>query len=215
LSRADLLDQAARCYQRAELHADAGRCYRDAGRMVLAGRAYQDAGDLANAAECLRAGAEFTAAAELYERLDRPEDAALCWERARDPLRAGWVLATRTRRVGRAARLLRGVGDSDPATRLRKELALGVCGARGEGRVEPLERALLRCERDLAEIRAGRALVEEWAVRAADLLGRHDLSARIFAASHRAGTRDAARRWREWAVDTLGDAFGVPADEGG
>lgn len=215
--RADLLARAARCYQDAQLYAEAGRCYREAGHQLLAGRAFQEAGDFERAAECFRAGAEFAAAAGLYERLGRPGDAAACWEEAREPLRAGWVLATRTRRFNQAAGLFDRATGADPATRLGRRLGLAVCRARGARLTGPLERAVEACERELPAITAGRDRrhVEEWAVEAADLLGRHDLAAWVFASSYRAGTPGAAGRWRRWAVATLGDTFGLPAGEGG
>ncbi len=210
--RGDLLRRAADCYERAELHIDAGRCYQDAGHLVSAGRAYVNAGDLARAADCYRAGNEPTAAAHLYAELGRPVDAARCWESVGDRLSAGWVLATQTREIHRAARLLNEAVATDPGRRLRRDLGIGVCRTKGDRRSELLERALLACERELATVPrdADRRDVEEWAVIAASLLGRVDLAARVFAASHRCGTRGAALRWRRWSATELGGTFGVP-----
>ncbi|GAA5050092.1 tetratricopeptide (TPR) repeat protein [Thermocatellispora tengchongensis] len=214
--RTDLLTRAAACYEKASLYSDAARCYRDAGHMQRAAAAYARAGDLATAAECYRAGDDFAGAADLYLALGRPEDAAECWREAGDRLRAGWVLATGTRLFLQAERLLTAAPAEETGARLRRELALGVCRARGGGRADALERAILACERDLAEVRGHRQreLVETWAVQAAGLLGRHDLAARVFAASYACRTRDAARRWRSWAMVNLGDTFGVPEADG-
>ena len=213
--RTDLLVHAADCYERAELHADAGRCYQDAGRLVSAGQAYVSAGDLARAADCFRAGNEPAAAAKLYAELGQPAAAADCWESVGDLLSAGWVLATQTREIHRATRLLGEVAAKETGRRLRRDLAVGVCRAKGDRRSELLERALLACENELARVQrdAERQQVEEWAVVAASLVNRADLAARVLAASYRCGTRGAAERWRRWGAANLGGTFGVPEPE--
>jgi hypothetical protein len=213
--RTELLVRAADCYERAEMHADAARCFQDAGRLVSAGKAYNAAGDLARAADCFRAGNEPAAAAALYAELGQPAAAADCWESVGDRLSAGWVLATQTREIHRAMRLLGEVTVRDTGRRLRRDLGVGVCRAKADRRSELLERALLACESELARVPRDdeRRQVEEWAVVAASLVNRTDLAARVLAASYRCGTRGAAERWRRWGAANLGGTFGVPERE--
>jgi tetratricopeptide (TPR) repeat protein len=210
--RSDLLSRAALCFERAELHADAARCYQDAGRLVSAGQAYVSAGNLTRAADCFRAGNEQDAAASLYAELGQPAAAADCWESVGDLLSAGWVLATQTREIHRAMRLLGEATAKETGRRLRRDLGVGVCRAKGDRRSELLERAITACENELARVprEAERQQVEEWAVLASSLVHREDLAARVLAASYRCGTRGAAERWRRWGAANLGGTFGIP-----
>jgi hypothetical protein len=210
--RAQLFVRAAECYERAELPADAARCYAAAGRLASAAASYERAGDLPRAAANYKLAGAGDAAAPIFVELGRPADAAACWESVGDLLAAGWVLALHTREVFRARELLLSAPAADLGSTLRRNIGIGFCQARAGGRADRLVRAIQD-----GEVRIGavpqhdeRIRVVDWAVQAADRVGRHDLSARMWAAAYRCGTRTAARSWHRWAVDTLGDTLGLP-----
>ena len=54
------------------------------------------------------------------------------------------------------------------------------------------------------------AKLVQWAVQAADQLGRPDLAAQIFAAAYRCRVPGVASRWRDWARLALGGIAGIP-----
>jgi tetratricopeptide (TPR) repeat protein len=211
--REELLQRAARCFERAGLFREAGECFRDAGLLVSAGDAFYQADDLLQAAESYRSANEMALAAQLFERIERPVEAAVCWERAGDLVRSGWVLLTRTPRIATAQSLLRKAPVAAGAVghRLRRDLGLALCRAKSHHDSEALEQVLATCEQHLPRLPdAERALVEEWAVTAATQVGRPDLAGLLLAASYRARTPGAAERWRQWAGQALDGTFGVP-----
>jgi len=211
-ARVRLLERAAGCYEQSGLPLDAARCREAAGTPLAAARLYEQAQDLEQAARCYDAANAPEQAVSCYLRLGLPDKASACWERAGDRLAAGWVLVTSARRF-KHARWLLGAGQPPADSRsLRRAVACGLCGALDERDPDELLTALSRVERELASIvpASERASTVSWAVQAADLIGRHDLAAQVFAAAYRAGDRRVLDGWRDWAQQALGGTAGIP-----
>ena len=234
-----LMQLAAQCYREAGAAADAARCYVEADDPLHALDIFVEKQMFPQAAELyLRCGPvdhagwlladrvgdipaaraivdqhadlterEFTAddlnlAGQIQEARDRKEEAidAQDFERAAQARDLEKQLLARQRDVPRK------VGGT-----LRWRLVLARCDA--------AERvAAGRCLRLLGDVQ--RALaglsdldtqpVEEWAVSVATTMRRLDQAALVFAASVRGRRRDAARRWRQWSVQTLGEELVLP-----
>ncbi|SDG79045.1 hypothetical protein SAMN05421505_10833 [Sinosporangium album] len=163
------------------------------------------------AARCYRLAGRPAEAESCYLRAGRVGEAAACWEERGDLLRAALVLAVHGEQehVRQAAVLATAARTRDDNQRLRRDIVLALCGDRLGTGGRRLPALLTDLERDLPDTH-GRAVLVEWAVLAADTLGRHDLSAALHAAAHRGGDRGAATRWRAWAERTLGGSAGIP-----
>jgi len=198
------VDEAADCYAAAGDHVRAGELLRDVGRWETAGRHYQAAGQWRPAAEC-------------FHRAGLAEEAAACWAASGDRVRAAWelVLSEAPRRVRpevlRRVRELAGTSPGHPGEALAHRIVRALATA------DPAE-----SRRAAAELLAGlpdrwgglsageRADLGVWAVRTADLIGRPDLAAAVFASAYRTEGPAVLPPWREWCVAALGDATGVP-----
>ena len=211
---AQYLANAARCYERAGYPADAARCHARAGQesaqaaeWEAAGALYERVGtahSLEEAARCYREAGRPERAARCWERLGRSERAARDWHAADDGLNCAWALLRAGRLPQRSRSLLQGAaGVGSPVRELRRELGLAAVEVRlGEDGGSPRLIALLgRAERllDAPGATQEREDLERDAVSCADLIGRPDLAAELFAAAVRAGLDGAAGRWRAWA----------------
>lgn len=210
--RAELLERAAESYDQAGLPLDAGRCYLAAGLVLKAAQSFENGGDRETAAAAYRQGGAADAAASIFIELGRLDEAVACHEGVGDLLSAGWVLALHTGRTAQARTLLADAAAGTTAHELRKALGLALCTARLHGDPAELVRVVERCEAELGSLSPveARSDVRDWAVQAADHVGRYDLSARIHAGAYRARVPKAVVRWRSWAAAMLGDTFGVP-----
>jgi len=209
--RLHLLAQAALCFEQAGEPAEAARCREKAGELVAAAELYRAAGDLAKAGGCYqRAGRTGDAAACLLA-LGRPEDAASLWEDAGGRLEAAWILAVDARSPQRARHMLAEVTSAGPGEALRLRIATALCAAL-ERRPEALAAVLGEVEPALTGLTPAseQARLVQWAVQAADQLGRPDLAARTFAAAYRCRVPGIAARWRDWARSALGGIAGIP-----
>jgi tetratricopeptide (TPR) repeat protein len=224
-----LYELAASCYQQAGYAERAASCLEAAGLSATAAERYEQAGDLAAAARCYRAGRRPADAERCYLALGEPEQAAATWEEAGSLGQAAFVLALWSRRFEHARWLATEAmpGQPGPARpgpaqagsaelhRLRLLAIMALCDARATGDSSSLAEALLAIELALPGWPPGdRVLSESFCRTAADAVGRHDLAARVLAASHRAGTPGAGARWRAWADDVLGGTTGIPAGVG-
>lgn len=219
--RAGFPADAARC------HARAGQESAQAGQWEAAGALYEQVGtaySLEEAANCYRQAGRPERAARCWELLGRPEQAAQDWYAADDGLNSAWALLRAGRLPQRSRALLEATrpsghgaakgpdaragaagraGVGSPARELRRELGLAAVKLRlAEDRGgERLAALLDRAERLLDAPGAARERedLERDAVFCADLIGRPDLAAELFAAAVRAGLDGAPGRWRAWA----------------
>jgi tetratricopeptide (TPR) repeat protein len=215
--RSELLDRAARNFERAGRLGDAARCVEKAGAPKTAARLFEENGDPAGAARLYERAGDQANAARCHLEAGDPNRAADCWRAVRRVVDAGWVLITRTDRVAAAWELFNagrpetlGVGQ-----RLLRELGLGLYALRTSGAIGRLETALVTVEREIGSELSARARLDlaEQAVYAADRVDRVDLSARVLAAAYQARTPGVATFWQQWAVTALGGTVGVPTDD--
>jgi tetratricopeptide (TPR) repeat protein len=213
----EYLENAARCFERAGFPEEAARCHARAGAPDRAAPLYEalaTAGSLADAARCYRAAGQPAAAARCWDRLGLPERAAQDWLAADDALNAGWALLRAGQQTHRSRSLFAVAHRAGPLRALRRELGLVVVTIRLGGQPGRLVSLLASAERrlDAPDAAHERADLERDAVFAADLIGRPDLAAEIFAAAHRGGVPGAAARWSAWAQDR---GAGPPGQAGG
>ncbi len=209
--RLHLLAQAALCFEQAGQPAEAARCRDKADEPVAAAELFRAAGELTRAADCYRRAGRTGDAASCLLALVRPENAAELWEAAGNRLEAAWILAVDAGKPQRARRLLAGVTSAGPGEGLRLRIAAALCSAL-ERQPNELAAVLGRVEDELAGVTPAseQARLMQWAVQAADQLGRPDLAAQIFAAAYRCRLRGTASHWREWARSALGGTAGIP-----
>jgi hypothetical protein len=214
----EYLANAARCFERAGFPEDAARCYERAGQPAAAAPLYEALAtthSLTEAARCYRAAGQPGAAARCWDQLGLHERAMQDWLRADDALNSGWALLRAGRQTQRSRSLFRAARCPGPLRALRRDLGLEVVTVRLGGKQARLASLIARAERrfDVPDSAHERADLERDAVLAADLIGRPDLAAEIFAAAQRARVPGAAARWTAWAqergVGPLGVA-GVP-----
>jgi tetratricopeptide (TPR) repeat protein len=208
----DLLVRAAFCYAEAGDYAQAARCHEEAGHRLKAAELWEQAKDPARAAECWLREGRPGRAAECLLSIGRYEAAAECFEDAGDLLRAGWTLVTRTRSYATAEQLFTAARAEPGGQDLRRRIGRRLAAARAYGEAAPLIGTLTGATDRLGGLSPAREReeVELWAVTAAELVGRPDLGALVFAASYRAGVPGCADRWQRWAARVLGDTTGVP-----
>lgn len=222
-SPADLYQRAAACYEQAGYFERAADCLERAGLPAPAATRFEQTGNFSAAARChLRAG-QLHEAERCFLTLDMPEQAAAAWEDAGHLLQAAFILAMWSTRIEHARWLAseamhtRGPASDGSAElrRLRLRAILALCDARATGDTASLAEILMLLEAALPGLTGSdRQLCETFCVAVADVPGRHDLAARILAASHRAGVPGAAARWRSWAYRTLGGITGIPGSTG-
>ncbi|GGK97254.1 hypothetical protein Sme01_35730 [Sphaerisporangium melleum] len=182
MADAVLYRQAATCYEQAGHWADAARCYR-------------------------RAGIPLRAAA-LHERIGRIDEAVDDYAEAGEDEIAGWLLVHHLDLPARAREVVRDdAGDS------RRALVLARCDL-AEGRPAALVLpALARACAELADadgVPFPHRDLERWAVTVAELAGRFDQVALIFAAAVTGGRPEARERWAEWARRVLRTSLVLP-----
>ncbi len=211
----DLLLRAAHCYVRAGWADDAGRCFQGAGHPLAAARLYEQRRQWAPAARAYAEAAEWQGAGRCYLRAGEPGPAADCLLKAGQKLEAAWILAAELHQFRRAHELARasGAADSDRDEALARELVLARC----EAGLDQSRDAARRLRGLLDELPGLLPMIgqraERRALAVAGSLGRPDLQALILAAASRAGIPGAFERWQAWAVDTLGDASGLPIED--
>jgi hypothetical protein len=192
----EYLANAARCFERAGFPEDAARCYERAGQPEAAAPLY----------EALATTHSLTEAARCYRAAGQPglhERAMQDWLRADDALNSGWALLRAGRQTQRSRSLFRAARCPGPLRALRRDLGLEVVTVRLGGKQARLASLIARAERrfDVPDSAHERADLERDAVLAADLIGRPDLAAEIFAAAQRARVPGAAARWSAWAQE--------------
>jgi tetratricopeptide (TPR) repeat protein len=209
--RLHLLEQAATCFQQAGQYAEAARCRDKAGEPLAAADLFRTAGELSKAADCYRRAGRTANAVSCLVELGRPEDAAALWEAAGNRLEAAWILAIDARKPQRARHVLDDVSPTGPGEGLRLRITVALCAAL-ERRSNELADVLRRAEEELASVTPAseQARVMQWAVQAADQLGRPDLAAQVFAAAYRCRLPGTTDHWREWARSALGGIAGIP-----
>jgi hypothetical protein len=210
-ARLHLLAQAALCFEQAGQLEQAAQCRAKAGELVAAAELFRTAGNLTKAATYYRRAGWTGDAASCLLALGRPEDAAELWRQAGGPIEAAWILAVDARQPQRARQLLAGVTPAGSGEGLRLRLTVALCDAL-ERRADALVAVLQEVEQQLATVTPGseQARLAQWAVQAADQLGRPDLASQTFAAAYRCRLRGTATRWREWARSALGGTAGIP-----
>ncbi len=212
---AELMLRAAACYARAGWAPEACRCYERSGHHAEAARLYQARGLWAPAAGAYALASAWRDAARCYLQAGEPGPAAECLLKAGETLEAAWILAEDLHRFQRARVLVRDLETDSATAAATRELVLARCEA-GLKEAEAGARRLRRVIGHLGELDPGpgRERSELRAVAVARGLRRPDLQAQVHAAAENAGIHGAAERWEAWAVATLGDASGVPVDEG-
>lgn len=196
-----LLERAADCYEQAGLPLEAARCRERAGTLHPAAVLYERGGDLERAADCYARARLVPEAVSCWLRLGRVEEAAGCWEQAGDVVSAAWVLVTAGRNTARARWLVDG-DRAEPG--VRRTIVRALCRALEGGGHSALRDALAALDHRQW------GTPQRWAVEAADLVGRPDLAAQVFADAYAGGHPAVLVEWREWAERALGGTAGLP-----
>ena len=212
-TRAQLLNRAANCYLGAELLDEACRCFEQLGDAARAARLHERQARWEQAARRYERARVWADAARCYQRCNLPLEAAECLLKAGERLEAAWVLADQAQRFQRARLVIQGLMTSSLAEALALELVVARCEA-GNGKPKRAAVGLRAVVMRLNELGSGpeRQRVESWAFAVAERLQRPDLTASLHAAAVVAGTPGAERRWEAWALETLGDATGIPLE---
>ncbi|WUI02592.1 soluble NSF attachment family protein [Spirillospora sp. NBC_00431] len=173
---ATLYREAAACYERARHWTDAARCYRAAGMPLRA--------------------------AALHERLGRFEAAAEDYQAAGEEETAGWLLVHCLGEPAPARDAVARAADGP-----RRDLVLARCDLAEGGPPALAVPALQRVCADLADpdrVPYPHRDLEDWGLVVAELAGRLDQAALIFAAAVRGHRPGAEGRWTRWADRVLG-----------
>jgi hypothetical protein len=200
----EYLANAARCFERAGLAEEAARCHLQGGAPEAAAPLYEaldTVASLLEAARCYRMAGQPAAAARCWDRLGRYEQSAADWYSAGDQLNSGWALIRAGVQPRRCGSLFQSAACPDTVSALRRDLGLAVVAVLLGGelrRLAPLLNRAGQCLRGLDAPQDG-ADLERDSVLVADLAGRPDLAAEIFAAAWRAAVPGAAGRWSAWA----------------
>lgn len=206
-----LLARAAHCYERAGWLDDASRCYTALDDHTAVARLHEAAQRWEAAAGAHGRADAWRDAARCYLRAERPGDAAESLLAAGETLEGCWLLASRLQAFGRAQAAAEALAPGSPEQALARQLVIARCRAARGAKADAAAQVRTAAEalQGLAPGR-GRQRVANWALDVADALERPDLAALIHAAAHRAALPHAAARWEGWAVDTLGEAAGIP-----
>ncbi len=212
---ADLLARAASCYARAGWNREACRCFEQTGQHAEAARLYEIMELWPPAAEAYVLAGAWSSAARCYLRAGEPAPAAEYLLKAGEPLEAGWVLAEHLHRFQRARAVVDDAATPHVSDEAARELVLARCEA-GSRQPGPAAKRLRRVIAGFGELGPGfgRQRIEDRVVAVASTLGRPDLAARLYAAVNAAQVPGAVERWEAWALETLGDATGIPMNEG-
>jgi hypothetical protein len=215
VSSVDLLARAASCYVRAGWKHEAVRCFEQTGQQAEAARLYEDLELWPAAASAYVLAGVWSSAARCFLRADDAASAAKYLLQADELLEAGWVLAERLHRFRRARAVVEPVATTHASDEAARQLVLARCDA-GDGQSKPAAKRLGQVIRGFGKLDPGpgRGRVEEWTVAVAASLGRADLVSRLYAVASGAEIPGAVERWEAWAVETLGDATGIPMNEG-
>lgn len=206
-----LLDKALQCYLAAGWLDDACRVSEQLGDFARAGQLHERQGRSEEAAKAYARAGLWREAARCFERCDRPAEAADCLLKAGENLAASWLLAERAHRFVHALDVAQRLAPASPGEELFRELVVARCeaGTGEHGAAARRLRAAMAKLKDLESVQE-RLRCEEWTVAVARNLRRPDLTALAFAAAFQAGNPGAEERWEIWAMETLGDASGIP-----
>jgi hypothetical protein len=181
-----------------------------------AGDCYQLAGSPAEAARCYREGGLFRRAAGLYRDLGMVPEAADMFAAAGEPEWAVWLLAHVNGDPAGARRMIDEHPSGTNATALvivLRELAEARCAAAEGAPAAAALPALAAAQRFWGGSSAVYdTRVEEWAVALADVVGRPDQVALMYAAGVRAGRFGADHRWLDWSAQRFGRPVILPAN---
>lgn len=213
---AALWARAARCYRQVELLDDACRCFEQAGAHASAADLHERQQRWAQAALGYAAARRWSAAASCHLRAGQAEAAAECWLQADEPLQAAWALAEHAHRFERASALVLPLAPSSPGEEVLRTLVLARCESGRATTRRSAARHLRSAAGSLSRLGPGpmRERALEWAQAVARSLARPDLAAALHAAAVGCSALHARERWEAWATAALGDATGVPLDEG-
>jgi len=210
-NREKLLRQASDCYINAGLIDDACRCFEKLGDYVKVAHLYEQQQRWEKAALSYRRAQLWHEAAGCYLRCEQPLEAAQCFLNGNDRFQAAWVFAQQAYLFNRARSILQQVTIESVADELSRDLILACCEA-GNGKVQQagiyLHHVISQFDQLTHNPRCEQ--IEQWAVAVAEQIERPDLIASIYAAAYLAGSPKAEQRWEAWAMESLGDATGVP-----
>jgi hypothetical protein len=144
-------------------------------------------------------------------KANRPATAADCLVRAGDLVEGAWVLAEHAHRFVQAEELLHRLSP-DVAAADGAELVRSRCEAGTRHHSSGARRLAALLRRWYEKPRFDVRLID-WALAVTVALDRPDLAAQTHATAYHARVPGAARQWEKWALDTLGDASGIPADD--
>jgi len=210
-SQEKLLRQASECYLKAGLIDDACRCFEKLDDYAKVADLYEQQQRWEKAALGYRSAQLWHEAARCYLRCEQPIEAAQCFLNGNDPFQAAWIFAQQAHLFNRARSILQQVTIESLADELSRDLILARCEA-GNGRYQQagiyLHGVISQFEQLAHKPHCQQ--IEQWAVAVAEQIERPDLIASIYAAAYLAGNPKAEQRWEAWAMESLGDATGVP-----
>ncbi len=199
---AQLLESAARCYERANQPAEAARCYRESGAYRRSAELHMRIGDIREAAFDYARSNQVHLAAWLLVH-DCADPAAARVVLAREVVKSG------ADRPGAGAE----AGRPRPAD-LRRRVVTARC-ALAEG--EPEAQVIIMLSQVYDDFRVPRrnhdVLLETWCVDIAEVMRRDDQVQLIFAAAVQGRRGGARERWLDWGERKLGMVLILPDDE--
>ncbi|MEM7578390.1 MAG: SUMF1/EgtB/PvdO family nonheme iron enzyme [Cyanobacteria bacterium P01_A01_bin.80] len=212
-TRIQLLQKAAQCYEKAGWLADACRVWEQLGEYQQAAKLHEEQSNWEKAAQCYQQAKNWSNAARCYLLCSQPETAANCWLQAGETLQAAWIWADSLKQVYRIKDELKGFIPQSETQVLELELITARCHANNK---KPRESALIirqQLEQLLKLLTPSRRHLYTWSLRIATVITRPDLSALIYATAYRAKLPNVCKEWEIWALETLGDATGIPQEE--
>ncbi|MEM7578404.1 MAG: SUMF1/EgtB/PvdO family nonheme iron enzyme [Cyanobacteria bacterium P01_A01_bin.80] len=212
-TRIQLLQKAAECYEKAGWLADACRVWEQLGEYQQAAKLHEEQDNWEKAAQCYQQAKNWSNAARCYLECSQPETAANCWLQAGETLQAAWIWADSLKQVYCIKNELKSFIPQNETQILELELITARCHANNK---KPRESALIlrqQLEQLLKLLTPSRRHLYNWSLRIAKVITRQDLSALIYATAYRAKLPNVCKEWEIWALETLGDATGVPQEE--
>ncbi len=208
-----LLKKAAECYVKAGWWMDACRVWEKMGEYQQAALIYEQEGNWLKAGECYRKIENWKKAAECYQKGEEAEASLECWLAAGEILQAAWIWVDTFQQSHQSQAEIRKILHPTESQELEIELITARWEASGNKTRESGKRLRELLERLRKELRPSKRYLYEWGLKIAKEIKRPDLTALIYATAYRAKMPNVCKEWEIWAIETLGDATGIPQEE--
>ncbi len=208
-----MLKKAAECYVKAGWWMDACRVWEKMGEYQQAALIYEQEGNWLKAGECYRKIENWKKAAECYQKGEEAEAALECWLKAGEILQVAWIWVDTFQQSHQSQAEIKKILHPTESQKLEIELITARWEASGNKTRESGKRLRELLEVLRKELRPSKRYLYEWGLKIAKEIKRPDLTALIYATAYRAKMPNVCKEWEIWAIETLGDATGIPQEE--